>query len=184
MTKAIVVAASFVVAIGSVAAQTGSPRAVGLMDLTVPADRLPAGCALSDTSSRGRWAGLPITTNPWVGTDPFTVALIRGHLEPLPVVTDPPRTRREAANFLLQNAEGVEEAYAAVYAEEGATDLIVVLATRMAERASEAARARNRPPRNRAPARVEIGTIEAVFLGHGACFDAVAVYVQSLAAAR
>jgi hypothetical protein len=56
-----------------------------LADLTVPADRLPTGCGLSpspwirssDNRVRsGLWAGLPISSNPWTGTDRAIVASI------------------------------------------------------------------------------------------------------------
>ena len=99
-----------------------------LAALTVPAEKLPTGCALAakDTLQldggkvrSGMWAGLPIPANPWTGSDEAIVAAIRERIEPPARVVDgPPLTPRERARFRLGLAEGVEAAYAAFYVED------------------------------------------------------------------
>jgi hypothetical protein len=113
-------------------------RPVTLADLTVPADRLPAGCALkviqpgrseiiSTTASGVRhvrfFAGTSslqppgITTNPWNGKDEGAVAWLRqsvdGYNVRLP--DGPPVAGRQAAAMFLRLADGVESAYSATY---------------------------------------------------------------------
>jgi hypothetical protein len=96
--------------------------------LTVPADRLPAGCVLPSASTvldgsrmrGGLWVGLPITSNPWQGDDRRIVAHIRARVVASPRVPDTPLlTRAELARWHLQLADDVEEAYAATYADTG-----------------------------------------------------------------
>jgi hypothetical protein len=113
--------------------------------LTMPADRLPEGCTLppaptqqlgGDTVRGGLWAGLPMTSNPWIGNDPVIVSAIRERIEPAPAVADgPPLTRAEQARYRLRLAEGVEAAYAAVYAD-AAQRLVVVYAFQLSGRAT------------------------------------------------
>lgn len=109
--------------------------------LTVPADRLPAGCHLPQSSSsidadgksvRARlWAGLPITTNPWSGTDALIVSRIRERSDPPPRSVDgPPMTSTELARARMRLADDVEAAYAAVYADEDHR-LVVVTAYKL-----------------------------------------------------
>ena len=104
--------------------------------LTVPFQQLPAECRLTSSDSvhvdgkvrGGLWAGLPITGNPWVGSDVQIVAAIRERTEPpYPVPDGPPMTRAELARTRLRLAEGVEAAYAAVYAD-AAERLVIVTA--------------------------------------------------------
>ena len=112
--------------------------AVTLADLTVPADKLPAGCALkviqpsrqeaiSTTPGGGRLMRIivatpslqppGITANPWSGTDGKPVAWLRqsvdGYSARLP--DGPPLTERQANAMFLRFAEGVESAYSATY---------------------------------------------------------------------
>jgi hypothetical protein len=100
-----------------------------LADLTVPADRLPTGCGLSpspsmrtgdNTMRAGSWAGLPISSNPWIGTDRAIVAsIVERAVDPPRIPDGPPPTPRESARFRLRLADDVEEAYAAVYTDDG-----------------------------------------------------------------
>ena len=99
-------------------------RPILTSDLTVPKDRLSRGCALSPTASAridgnrvqgGLWAGLPIPTNPWSGTDRQIIASIRERVDgPLLVADAPPPTARELSRNSLLLADGVGEAYAAI----------------------------------------------------------------------
>lgn len=124
--------------------QTG----VALDMLTVPADRLPAGCHLPATDSirigenrtrGGLWTGLPISSNPWRGTDRPVVAAIRERVARLPRLPDgPPLSGPELARMRLELAGDVEEAYVAIYADEG-PNLVVVHAVAFKD-GSEAAR--------------------------------------------
>src|SRR5687768_15642469 len=96
-----------------------------LQQLTVPAERLPAGCTLSPAPAQsidgqhvrgGLWAGLPISRNPWVGTDRQIIASIRERVDPPSELPDgPPLSRAELARARLRLADGVEAGYAAVY---------------------------------------------------------------------
>jgi len=72
VVKGIILAMSIAIAPGL--PQSVLPRPISMNDLTVPQDRLPAGCTLSPTASvrldgnrvrGGLWAGLPIPINPW-----------------------------------------------------------------------------------------------------------------------
>jgi hypothetical protein len=105
-------------------AQISVQPGVAMSDLTVPPERLPAGCALpqapvmrlgDNKMQSGLWAGLPITSNPWVGSDRAIVAAIIESMDRPTLVPDAPLTPRDAARFRLQLADGVDEAYAAVY---------------------------------------------------------------------
>ena len=77
-------------------------NAFPLERLTVAADRLAAeGCRLSPSHSMpiggnriagGLWAGLPISTNPWIGREPAVAAVIRERVDGTPSPPDgPPR---------------------------------------------------------------------------------------------
>jgi hypothetical protein len=164
-------------------------RPIALQDLTIPKDHLPASCALPPGDSNrqpdgrisgGQWAGLPITTNPWMGTDRRVIASIRDRVDPPPPVTDAPLTAAEASRYFLRLADGVEEGYAAVYLQEGSNDSVVVSALKFAatERpfyTSTDAKASPRPT-----TRIEIGPIVAVVTGSGECFQALEAYLRSL----
>ena len=110
--------------------------AASLEQLTVPQEQLAAaGCRLSPSQSirtsdnrvrSGLWTGLPITTNPWIGTEPAVAATIRERLGDSPSPPDgPPQSPSELARFRLRLAEDVEQAYAAIYLDE-AFNLVVV----------------------------------------------------------
>jgi hypothetical protein len=188
MLKTIVLAMS--IAIPSGAAQSSPPRVVTMQELTVPAEGLPTGCVLSPGGTvrldgnkvRMRsWAGLRIPSNPWAGTDRPLVASIRERMEPTVTPDGPPPSRSEAASFRLHFADGVEEAYAAIY-EQSETELIVVYASRFAssEKAVES-RSYSGWSNNPRVIRVAMGPIVAMIQGNaGACFDAVGAHLRSL----
>jgi hypothetical protein len=185
MVKGIIVAMSIALAPGVI--QSVLPHPVSMNDLTVPQDRLPAGCTLSPTDSvhldgnrirGGLWAGLPIPSNPWTGTDRPIIASIRERMDGPPVQPDgPPLDRRAASSYRLLLADGVEEAYAAIYLMQSDPTLIVVYASRFA--------ATRRPfyhSRAASNHRFEIGSIDAVVSGDGGqCSLAVEAYLKSLA---
>jgi len=103
MIEAIGLAMSVSIALS---ASTGAlPRLTAIHELTVPKERLSARCALSPAASvhldgntvrGGLWAGLPIATNPWAGTDAPIMASLREHLDP-PLPPDGPLLRQGRA---------------------------------------------------------------------------------------
>lgn len=189
MIKAIVIALSIVATAGA-AQRPARPFTLG--DLTVPHERLPAGCALSQAPSEhlagttvrgGLWAGLRIPTNPWAGVEAPIIADIRQRID-LPLTPDgPPLTERERARFRLRLAEGIEEGYAAVYRESESNRLVVVYGLRFAS-PEDAARfwSTARVSRNPRTVGAAIGSIVVVASGEdGHCLQAIGTYLKSLA---
>jgi hypothetical protein len=176
------------VAVGVISATTQSQNSLALDTLTVPADRLTAGCTVSPTKivlaggrmHGGLWAGLPIDTNPWRGDDPATVAAIRERVVAPPRVPDTPLlTRGELARWRLQLADDVEEAYAAIYADSG-TSLITVYGVRF-----KTTEIPTLPRRESRPGTLWLRrdrTIIAMSSGGGECSEAVRSYVTEIAA--
>ena len=189
MLKTTVLAMS--IAIPFLATQNNPPRVITLQELTVPAERLPTGCVLSPGGTAPldgnkvrirNWAGLRIPSNPWVGTDRPLVASIRERMEPTLTPDGPPPSTSEAASFRLHFADGVEEAYAAIY-EQSEAELIVAYAARFAsaEKAVES-RSYTNWSGNPRVIRVGIGPIVAMVHGEvGSCFNAVGAHLKSLA---
>jgi len=187
-TAVIAMALAMTSAIVTGGAQSVSPRSVSLKDLTIPANRLPTGCSLSPTSTvhldgnrlrTGLWAGLPIPTNPWTGADRPTVAEIRERMQwsRLPMPDGPPLDRKAAARDRLLLADGVEEAYAAIYSMSPDGSPIVVYALRFT-----ATTRPFYPPGTASNHRIETGTIDAFVSGDGGqCARAVEAYLKSLA---
>ena len=152
-------------------AQRVPPRPVTLSDLTVPRERLPQGCALSEAPVLG------IPTNPWNVADPPALASLRRSMGEVPAVTDAPLTRRDASSYQLQLAEGVEEGYAAVYAQGDPGQRTIVQAVRFTRRNSDP----TSPLKPQNAVRFEIGRIVVVVSGdRGECFRAVEAHVKSL----
>ncbi|HEX5110808.1 MAG TPA: hypothetical protein VFV95_20295 [Vicinamibacterales bacterium] len=161
---------SFAIAAAAVllAGQSVSTQ-VAIGDLTVPADKLSAGCSLSPGASRvadGRrvtFTNLPISipSNPWTGTDRETIATIRERMGLAPTVPDLPRSAAEAARYHLELAEGIEEGYAAVYTSTGSAP-VVVYALR-----PNGGPASLEPARSNARDRIEIGGLVARVVGNG-----------------
>jgi hypothetical protein len=191
MIKAVVLAMSVLITAG--ASQPAPPRIVSMQELTVPADRLPAGCMLSPAPSRavdgghvrvgGLWAEFP--ANPWIGTDRKLIVSIRELIDGPAVLPDgPPLGPKQLSRYLSQLADGVEEAYGVVYLQSEA-DKITVRALRFAPTEKPAGSARfndTRMSRNPTMLRIEIGPIVAAVTGaRGACFQVVAMYLKSLA---
>jgi hypothetical protein len=188
MVKALIFAV--LVAQASTLAQSVPRRPVMLPDLTVPLERLPAGCALSPAPlahldgqpwRMGLWASLPIPANPWVGIDKPLIASIRERMEgPMLMPGGPPPSAREFTRERLHFADGVDEAYAAIYLDSE-SNLTVVYASRFS--ADNAADIRSSAPASNNPRliRVALGLMGVVVSGDGgACFRAGA-YVMSLA---
>jgi hypothetical protein len=158
-------------------ARPGRPP-IRLQDLTVPTQSLPPGCGLK-TSPPG---GLNLVgTNPWIGTERETVAKIGSLIEGTPILPDAaPLGAREARRYFLRFADGVEEAYAAAYAQSGVRD-VRVFALKFT--APEDARRVPFGPTTRpsTTSRIVLGSIVVVVDGpEHPCFEAVRDYVQSL----
>ena len=159
---------------------------VMLRDLTLSAESLPAECALTSAPSihldgdrvrYGLWAGYP--ANPWIGTDREQIISIREMIgPPTPVPDGPPLDARALSRFRGQLANGVEEAYGAVYMQSA--DLIIVRAIRFAPGKKIPAPDTHvsRDPR---VIRVDIGQIVVIVTGTGECFQTIGTYLKSLA---
>ena len=159
-----------------------------LADLTIPADRLPSGCALSPSPTirignqtrTGLWTGLPISSNPWTGTDrAIVVAILERVIDPPPLPDGPPLTRKELAQFRSRLADDVEEAYAAIYAD-GDSSLVTVHAVRY----SDASLVPTRRSSDRArPVGLRLTvdrTVLAISGNNGACSQAITALVREL----
>jgi len=178
-----------------------------MQDLTVPKDRLPDGCGLKviepshreivatlpDGSQRVRFIGptpsmqpIGVIANPWIGTDRRILAGLRQDIDgygPLRLPDAPPMTSGEASALWQRFADGVEEGYAATYAQSGVMRDIGVRAVRFAH----APDAQFDLPTDKHSAAasvqvVDIGSIRASLVGNGgACQTAIATYLKSLA---
>jgi hypothetical protein len=187
-----VTALAMALAMASGAAQNPLTRGTTLQELTVPLERLPAGCVLSPTDSirlngnrvqGGLWAGLPIPTNPWTGTERRILVPIVERLHgPILTPDGPPLAARELARYRSRLADGVEEAYAAVYMQSESS-LTVVYAARFSDTERpgdwQSGRLTSTNPR---VVRVAIGPVVAIAAGDGGqCFQAVAAHLRSIA---
>lgn len=126
-------------------------------------------------------AGLPISSNPWTGTDRAIVAAIQERvIDPPPIPDGPPTTKSELARFRLRLADGVEAAYAAIYTD-GSPHLITVYAVRYADASqlpSQRRSGRGRPANLRL---TSDRTVLVVSGEDGACLKAVGARVKELA---
>jgi hypothetical protein len=163
---------------------------LALADLTVPPDRLPSGCALSTAPTvrignqvrSGLWAGLPISTNPWIGADRATVAaIVERVIDPPPVPDGPPLTKGELARFRSRLADDVEAAYAAIYAD-GDSTLVTVHAVRYTDASLVPSRRSSYRARPGGLRLTVDRTVLAVSGTNGACSQAVITHVRELAA--
>jgi hypothetical protein len=164
---------------------------ISMNDVTVPQEQLPAGCTLASKASidaildatrvqggvdrpviANFWGSHTAdAANPWITTNPSTIAHIRERLSASPLLSDP--TGRLSPELL---AKGVEEAYIAVYANQSdLTKPVVVYALRF----SATEEPPFYPPSN---SRFEIGPINGIVSGEdGQCAHAVETYLKSLA---
>jgi hypothetical protein len=172
-------------------AQTVPSRPVTLSDLTVPNDRLPAGCRLVPSPTvflggnriqGGLWANLPISTNPWVGTDRQTIASIRERVEGPVVVPDgPPPPAPELSRYRLSLADGVNEAYAAIYTQAGSTLPVIVYGFRFSSGRQPFSFSDTIGSDVSNAVRMQIGPITTVIdVNDDACSHAVEGYLKSL----
>jgi hypothetical protein len=121
-------------------APTGAQqRALDLSALTVPAGKLPSGCALAPLTRPavdGRVQvvssfPVPIPTNPWHGTDRPILAGIRQRRTGLtPMPDGPPPAARDARRMFLHLADGISDGYAAFYRSADDQGLTAVYALR------------------------------------------------------
>jgi hypothetical protein len=178
------------------AVQPGHESPVALADLTVPAERLAAGCSLPSSPSLsvsgnvgmirgGLWTGLPIPTNPWRGADPPIVAAVRERVDgPFLEPDGPILGPGERARFRLRFAEGVHEAYAAIYADAGPY-LVTVYAVTLDSAVAPLPRSpqfeRHAESQRRAGVRFTRGRTRVMVAGDASpCFEAVAAHVRDL----
>ena len=163
-------------------AMRGQAR-LALEALTVPPNRLPEGCAMPPSDyiqlsanrvQGGLWAGLPITSNPWIGADRKIVAAVRDRVAaPSRLPDGPPLSGGELRRFRLQLAADVAEAYAGVYYDEANGSGSVVYAARFTRTpVPESTRG------SRDALRIVHNDTVVVVSGSGPCFEAVAGYVK------
>jgi hypothetical protein len=156
--------------------------------LTVPKFRLPPGCELSPSKfvheangqvRAGLWADLPIPGNPWRGSDRPIVATLSEAVTTPPRMPDgPPLSRAEMVRFRLAQADDVDEAYAAIYLEDGTT-IVTVVALTFTETAFTAVE--RRKPRSPEQVRFMRDRTAIVVSGsRGRCFESVASYLREL----
>ena len=160
-----------------------SQRPVTMQDLSVPRERLPAGCSLEPPPPPGvggSWGGLGTTSNPWMGTDRRIVASVRASVDGPRLLPDgPPPTTRLVRRSFSGLADGVEEAYAAFYEQLGVKGIeeIGVYAFRLSvgERPDVMRRSLQ------AGTRIELGRTVAALRGpDGPCFQAIQTHLRSL----
>lgn len=144
---------------------------IAMQALTLQADRLPEGCALSTHG--------PYPANPWIGTDEPTIGRLRQQFNArMPVPDAPPLSRRDQARFDVRAAEGVVEGYTAWYALEGG-GRTQVAALRFANQ-TNADLWPSRSQRQRVD-RIALGSLVAVVYGApGACRQAIAAHIGAL----
>jgi hypothetical protein len=117
--------------------------------LAVPEQLLPPGCRLAAAPGSpgtgaavraARVGALPIDNNPWRGADRIALAAIRERVDPAQLMPDgPPLHSRDLAAFRSNLADGVEQAYAAIYESEDRTQVGVYAVQFHAESSFEAA---------------------------------------------
>jgi hypothetical protein len=164
----------------------------GLESLTIPEDRLPAGCSLkppppaqvspkaSGDTRVGVVPGNSYATNPWIGRDLLNVARVLALIDtPASVPDGPPLDRRQAGQYLARWMEGIVEAYRAAYSSSGGA--VDVVAVRFE---NERLAAATRPPARRglALSRVVMGPDVVVVSAEAAndCFNAARSHIESL----
>jgi hypothetical protein len=172
----------------------GTPRPILMEQLTVPSAGLPPGCVIApdrvgspeNPSGERNWAALNIPANPWVGTDALLIAAVRERMGPPPLMPDgPPLVGRERAAYRLRLADGIDEAYAAIYATSPSArnaNIVVVYAVRYADPASAHIQLTPREAANPRIAGFTIGAIDVVIHGDGGpCFHSVKAHVKAIA---
>jgi hypothetical protein len=185
MTRAVGLSFAAFIGVAVTAPAAQRQNAFTLDDLTVSSEFLtPLGCSLSPSASvridertrSGLWAGLPISSNPWTGTETIIIAAIRDRVLGSPRLPDgPPPSRRELTRMRLQLANDIEQAYAAIYTDKG-PNLVTVHAVQFKE--ATALKRESRRPKQRG--RFEIDRSLVVVAGEGSCFEAVLRHVSEL----
>lgn len=153
-------------------------QAVTWSPLTAPPERLAPGCILAPKVDG---VGLHVAETPWIGTDRVTVGAIRARVGgPLRTPDGPVFTTGEVSRFRLRLAEGIDDAYVAVYREEGSS-LVVVYGLRFASLDSKERRRLDESGSPGAMSLVRIGSmVVSVQGGTGACGRFIHDYVKSL----
>jgi hypothetical protein len=153
-------------------------QAVTWSALTAPPEHLAPGCILAPKVDG---IGLHVAENPWIGTDRMTVGAIRARVGgPLRTPDGPVFTAGEASRFRLRLAEGIDDAYVAVYREEE-SNLVVVYGLRFASLNSKARRSLDESGSPGAMSLVTLGSmVVSVQGGTGACGRSIHAYVRSL----
>ena len=176
---------AFVLAVGLA---TGVQDAARISDLTVPAERLPSGCVLSPTPTAhidgnrirsGLSAGSP--SNPWIGTDAVRIASIAQLFFDPPRMPDgPPLDKKEIALFNLRYADGIDQAYEAVYLASDSAPLIIVYGLQFPS-ATSAGTFWSNSRVGHDPHGFKLGPTVALIAGPDSdCTRAVAAYLSSL----
>lgn len=143
----------------------------------MPVQQLPPDCTPAPAPSiheghrlrSNLWGNLPLPHNPWAGSDPLLMMLVRERVEPAPAAGG----SRDKTEIIRQKTEGIEEAYAAYYLS-GRDTLVEVLAIRHAS------------PDARRPTREHHLLVGRYLVAHtgdgGPCHQAVVAHLRRLAA--
>jgi hypothetical protein len=179
MLRALAVALMFVPTLA-----TAQSTLTALQQLTVGAEGLPKGCRLTPVATEpagpgdvrlGLSGGLSMSANPWIGGQIELIVPVREAIDgPIDIADGPPASPREVARQRARLADGVEEAYAALY-ESASGGQIAVYGLKL-----------NSPPapalvsdrRTRRANRVEIGPFVISHRGDGSdCHEAVVAHL-------
>jgi hypothetical protein len=172
-----------------------SPDAIKLQDLTVANEQLPKGCALAASPTvrlsekrvlGGLWAGLPIDSNPWIGTDRNVLARIREHMYGPPRLPDAPPNAKAAAAYARHLVDNVSAGYAAFYQDVGPDGIAIYALTFTSDeplRDPSTAPPKNPPTSDtRLVSWITLDKTVVLVVGdRGHCADVIQTKVQSLA---
>ena len=155
-------------------ASSGAQALASLSDLTVPPRALPEECSLASRFS----IGLHVRTNPWIGTDRQSVASIRERVDPVQEPDAQLFIPAQRAAYRLKWAEGVEEAYVAVYQQQSA-NLVVVYGLRFGSGLGARTASQARP--NPGVVLMSFDEVSVLVQGdRGACTRAIGDYLRSI----
>jgi hypothetical protein len=178
-------------ALASLLMLNASPDKLNLGDLTVANEQLPGGCKLAASPTLrlddtrvidGLWGGLPIRSNPWIGSDRAVLAQIRTHMYGPGRLPDAPPDRRTAAAYDGQLVDNVSEGYAAFYRDSGPEGIAVYALTFTSNEPLRDPSTNPQTSKDRLVSWITLGQTHILVVGdNGRCSDVIHANVQSLA---
>lgn len=168
--------------------QPSAPQ-FSLRDLAIDSASLRTPCRLAPAPSRpangtrvvtGLWAGLPIRTNPWIGTDASILSAIRMRMGAALTSPDgPPLTPAQNTRYLSHLADGVAEGFAAIY-DDGGTDVTAVYALRFIDPSGAGEFAASLRGKGSAPLVIRGDVVARVVGGGSGCAAQLATHLGAL----